>query len=548
MPANIIIRKQKFKIKTNSEIQAFEVRRVVNDLLQYKLSQVYESVLGGLGKKVYADRIVINLGKKTLPEISELLPEMIKEELMRQLRPGQQLYEKVHEEYDGKMNMQDQSDISGTEKKMQQKNSGSKDAIQTDDISGIIYFLEKGIYPWWQKEKNRKPADVLESFSAAEMERLLLKIISNIRSDSEEKNKIVKTRISQQLNEVVFKKIIEASIDLVGDSKARKNIDLLTLKESISEVSDYFSLSADKYRKILADYVLDVVSEKKEMSIKAFLILLKENAMRHVEKRGDVNKEQQIHFDGMPDDKLKTLKPELRTAIEKIFKIKKQPENRSGSLKKHESANFPERGLKNKEEPMSEERDNNISGSQLISKNLKQQEPSLIFAEEDGFYIDNGGVIILHPFLTVLFKELDLLDEKDQFNSVDCIHRAVVLIHFLQTGNEVFEEHLLAFNKILCGMKPEENLPTDIILTENEKSECEKLLDIVIGYWEALKGASRNALRETFLTRAAKLGFKDGNYLLQIERNATDILIDRLPWGFGIVKFPWLSHLIHVEW
>ena len=95
---------------------------------------------------------------------------------------------------------------------------------------------------------------------------------------------------------------------------------------------------------------------------------------------------------------------------------------------------------------------------------------------------------------------------------------------------------------------PEENLPDDILLAENEKKECDQLLGVVINYWEALKGSGKEALQETFFRRNGKLSFNDKHYLLQVEKNATDILIERLPWGIGIIQLPWLDYLIHVEW
>jgi hypothetical protein len=311
-------------------------------------------------------------------------------------------------------------------------------------------------------------------------------------------------------------------------------------------LSEFFSLSIAKYRQILADYFLDVVSGKKEMNLKDFLLLLKEDGKINFEKNeGDTkNKFSKKYFSSGKENEQYSMSPEIKAVLENLIKSEKDQKSIS-KYKKQKENETPDRNLL-------EKKDDNVSITDQKKGKMhvheKNQKPSDIFTDEEGIYIDNGGIIILHPFLTVLFKELNLLDEKDQFNSADCMERAVVLLHFLQTGDIKYEEQLLGFNKIICGMNPEDNLSVEISLTQNEKSECEQLLDIVIGYWEALKGSSRDALRETFLTRAAKLSFKNEIYLLQVERNATDILIDRLPWGFGIIKFPWLSHLIHVEW
>ena len=180
--------------------------------------------------------------------------------------------------------------------------------------------------------------------------------------------------------------------------------------------------------------------------------------------------------------------------------------------------------------------------------NKTKNKVSELFVEEEGIYIENAGIIILHPFLVPLFKELNLLDEENTFLSDACRERAVIILNYLCTGKETYGEHLLAFNKTICGLKPEDNLPANLQLTDMERKESDHLLETVIQYWEALKGAGKEAIQETFFSRKAKLSFNNNNYLLQVERIATDILIDRLPWGISIVRWPWLDHLIYVEW
>jgi hypothetical protein len=333
----------------------------------------------------------------------------------------------------------------------------------------------------------------------------------------------------------VFNVFILSYAGLQSSSSIKQNINLLSATETVSQLADFFSLTEKKYQQELAVYLLGIISESREPDIKEFLLMLKKNSQTHFNSNPSAGefKNTADAFTAVMKDKLQQLSPDLKSILKTVTNAWAEEErNQTGNLSGSETDSMPAPD----------------QVKQTGTLKNKKQDPGLVFQEEEGIYISNSGIVILHPFLTALFKELNLLDEKDQFSSDDHRQRAVILLHYLQTGKEEYEEQHLAFSKIICGMKPEDILPEDIVLTENEKAECDQLLDIVIGYWEALKGASREALRETFFTRNGKLSFKNEIYKLQVERNATDILIDRLPWGIGIVKFPWLSYLIHVEW
>jgi hypothetical protein len=35
---------------------------------------------------------------------------------------------------------------------------------------------------------------------------------------------------------------------------------------------------------------------------------------------------------------------------------------------------------------------------------------------------------------------------------------------------------------------------------------------------------------------------------ITIERKGQDLLLDRLPWSYSIIKLPWIKGMINVEW
>jgi hypothetical protein len=177
-----------------------------------------------------------------------------------------------------------------------------------------------------------------------------------------------------------------------------------------------------------------------------------------------------------------------------------------------------------------------------------KQSSNDVSEQEEGIYISNAGLVILHPFLHPFFKNLSLLDEDNQFISLDAQIKSAVILYYLQSGQEDYKEWEMPLNKILCGMATDELIPNDITLSDQEKAESDLLVKTVIEYWGALKKSSIEAVQTTFLVREGKITFKENHWLIQVERTGVDILLDRLPWGIGTIKLPWLKELIYVEW
>jgi len=168
-------------------------------------------------------------------------------------------------------------------------------------------------------------------------------------------------------------------------------------------------------------------------------------------------------------------------------------------------------------------------------------------AAADGLYVNNAGLLLLHPFMPEMFRRLELLND-GQWRDEASQHTAVRVLEWLATGKETAPEFNLTLNKIICGMA------SDAVLLVNDQwnpvieTECNDLLDSVIRYWTALKNTGREALRETFLQRLGKLTPTDHGWLLQVEQKAVDVLLNRLPWGIGVIKLPWMDKKIFVEW
>ncbi|AFD07200.1 contractile injection system tape measure protein [Solitalea canadensis] len=175
-----------------------------------------------------------------------------------------------------------------------------------------------------------------------------------------------------------------------------------------------------------------------------------------------------------------------------------------------------------------------------IDKNINKK-------EDNNCYITNAGLILLHPFLSILFEQLKLIHENEWIDEL-AQTKAVLVLDYLVTGNEKAAEFNLMLNKILCGFAINNIIRTDVALDHEAKNECETLLKNVIVHWSALKNTGIDALRETFLQRNGKLSPVDNGWLLTVEQKSTDILLGYLPWGFGVIRLPWMKEIVHTDW
>jgi hypothetical protein len=163
------------------------------------------------------------------------------------------------------------------------------------------------------------------------------------------------------------------------------------------------------------------------------------------------------------------------------------------------------------------------------------------------WFIGNAGLVLLHPFLKILFSNFSLLDEQDRFRP-GMQARAVYILHYCATGQTQGEEYEMVLNKVLCGLQTDDVIERDVVISATEKAECDHLLQTVINYWTALKGTSPDGLRGTFVLREGKLSDYGDEWQLTVTQKTMDILMGQLPWGISMIRLPWMQKLMKVEW
>lgn len=177
----------------------------------------------------------------------------------------------------------------------------------------------------------------------------------------------------------------------------------------------------------------------------------------------------------------------------------------------------------------------------------KNDRPDPSFSQADELYLPNAGLVLLAPFLPNFFQAVGLVED-GQFVRESTPHRAVHLLHFLAAGEEELPEYMAPLLKVLCGIPLDKVLDTSIALSKEEKAESELLLEVVIGYAPILKSMSPDGFRGTFLLRDGILSSREDHWLVRVERQAYDVVMERLPWQFNVIKLPWVERLVMVEW
>lgn len=169
----------------------------------------------------------------------------------------------------------------------------------------------------------------------------------------------------------------------------------------------------------------------------------------------------------------------------------------------------------------------------------------------EGLFIPNAGLILLAPFLGMLFAKLGLSAAEGGGNPERLRDpgAAIALLHYLATAREAPAEFEVALAKVLCGVPLEETPSLPLSLPAHFPSECDQLLSSAIGHWTALGNTSPDGLREAFLQRPGKLTRRpQGDWLLQVEQKPYDMLLQQLPWSFRLVRLPWMDRILHTEW
>jgi hypothetical protein len=185
-----------------------------------------------------------------------------------------------------------------------------------------------------------------------------------------------------------------------------------------------------------------------------------------------------------------------------------------------------------------------------IGENISLTEPDDELSESDEFPIgvNYAGLILIHPFIGAFFEATGITDSNNSIDPTQLV-RAATLLHFLATGREEVYEYELGLIKILLGLELETPLLVGAeLITEQDRSEAEVVLQSILNYWTVLKNTSVGGLRSSFLQRSGLLRKIEQGWSLQVEHQSFDMLLEHLPWSISIIKLAWMKYPLYIEW
>ncbi|WP_294304344.1 contractile injection system tape measure protein [uncultured Chryseobacterium sp.] len=367
-------------------------------------------------------------------------------------------------------------------------------------IRTFIYFLEHGSMPWWNPD--RKGSNFLEPA-----------VFKNLISTDIFPKSILPVLSKQQVQDRMIHQLTDLQLEQLCSVVLKNDNPEINLQ---AEIIRSISRLGFRDRMMVWHLVLNAVTEYAALSSHN----LQESLMLSLEK---------VIATGSPQQK-ECLHKNLKTII-KLFPLIKEKEIEkkiSESLKTYR--------------PTSRE----YAGS---SMETVQQEDRIVQEDaipDDGQYVLNAGLILIHPFIKTFFEHCDLLDPKT-LQLLDP-ELGAHLLHYIATGKTNAPECDMVFEKFLCNIPVHQPISRHVKLSRKHKIQAKNVIESVQHNWNPMKNSSAALLQNEFFQRPGKLTVTDYDYILTVERKTQDILLDKLAWGIGLVKLPWKEKFMYVNW
>lgn len=370
-------------------------------------------------------------------------------------------------------------------------------------VETFIYFLENGYMPWWTS--NEKSVEILET-------KAFNKIISAKIFESKFAYSLKKTQTQERIiNQLTDHQIISIC-QLIIKTKGLKII----LSNTI--VKQLYAKSLDN-RKTIWLLIFDII-------ITSFI-----NTESNIDEYITKQAVKTIYT-------LKTIKnqnseEEIWKQITAVFTV----------LKQYDYNTIRQKYLEENKRSIESNKDltRKTSRNHTVLNKKKEDKPT----DDNGYHVQNAGLVLIHPFINNLFRYCNLIDEDTQklTNPEVCAH----LLHYIATGKTGQPESNMLFEKFLCNIPVHESINRHIKLSEKQKDEAAKVIAAVQENWSPMKKSSVGLIQNEFFQRHGKLIVND-NPALTIEKKTQDIFLNKLSWGISYIKLPWQSTYIYVNW
>ncbi len=398
-----------------------------------------------------------------------------------------------------------------------------------DDL--ILFYFENGYMPWWGKA-------LLDDDFKTVFRNWILEDLSVGRAEF----------IQVQLERIISKNVVERIINQVPQKLFfrflrniyRRSSEILSQFESFFEELILKNLSPENEKfivKAVYGHVLKIAVKSQGQIESDSILPFLYRELKAIPVSGKILKPQPVETKKSPNP-LKGAWQELLIGESKKKKIESETEKQA-TVKNFQEESEPEEITHEKQLQYSKLID------RLLNPDLEQIDKDELVAElQEGIFIDNAGAVIFAAFIPALFKKLEL--END--GKIVKPDLAALIVQFCVSGKIQIDEYDLVLPKILCGLDIEYPVNTNLVLTEEQLTEANEMLQALIEYWSVLKDTSVEGLRESFFKRSGKLSMVNNEWVLVVDQRPYDMLLERLPWSISMIKLPWMKNLLKTEW
>lgn len=522
------------EINTNSKEKGYYLKDNIDVFLQKEIFSLLENYFNELDSKNPSRSIQLEKLNLDIAISQNLDFEDFKEQILKNIsKQVEEVFEKEAKNSDGFKRI-----------KPQEK-----------EIERFFHFLETGTDTWWTTLYN--DLKIIE-------DKTFIEILNDKTFSSKWKNTVQKpiarTRFIKQFTDSQIVSIIKKGI-LFKKSNTDNNTKIISIEAIQKQMETCIAknLMIPNQRFLTWEIVVLSLLNTRETIVKQKLFRLICNAFEfHTKNNFLENKElflKEIKNKIENKNELEVL-VDLETFVLNIEKklepiILKEKENEKIQENKEEIATSSNLILLNDKDAAAssnESKEKTPNNEKLIDKkdlSFEEKEEEIRDPDNSEFYLDNAGLVLIHPFLKSLFENCKLLN-KD--NTITHPETAAHLLHYIATGKEQDYENAMGFEKFLCNIPLAQPIERNIVLSDEMKKEAATMLQAVLSNWKVMKTASAELLQNEFLQRPGKLSINgDESPTIIIERKTQDILLDKLNWNLSIIKLAWKKRIIYVN-
>jgi hypothetical protein len=487
MKQNHIIHKVSIEVAVKNKEKAYLIKDNINSFLTVDVFPKLEKYIDTLDDTLPAHTIQISRVTLELNESEASLNTDLRDHIVKQFK--KELTETIKPALKPDYDPENEEQVSLW--------SEQDKLLQT-----FIHFLEKGHMPWWSSNENA--INILES-------EMFKKIISAKTFENRVSYIIQKPSVRERIiNQLTNTQIKQLVLTIIKNKNLKINLEAANVKQ-LSQLT-----LID--RNVIWSLILDILKQYSGKSDAN----LEEYTLQQILKTLPLLRITRDH----------TNEAQTWKEIIKIFPFIKQDQG-IASVKN----TTLEKNQENVQQPTQ-------TNSFLPSD--KDAQNDTVLEENKGHYVQNAGLVLIHPFIKNLFLHCDLIDTKTQelINPELCVH----LLHYIATGKTNQPESDMLFEKFLCNIPLHQSISRHVKLSSKHKVQAKKVIEAVQQNWSSMKTSSVGLLQNEFFQRPGKLVLNDNKQTLTIERKTQDVLMEKLSWGIGFIKLPWQKEFIYVNW